>query len=276
MNIKVKKNNYLSIVFTTYIACFILRLIEYFIIQTDRSILGEAFIHKILGIVLLFMLVKKLNFDNIGFKDNNKVINLLKGFGIGIISFLCAYLIEIFVFVRQSNYLGFEFYVSSYSPNGNFGKQVALLFFIICILGNIINVIMEESIFRGLFQKLLEKRYSFLISAIISSVLFGIWHIVSPFRLLIEGQIAFKSFAISGIFLVLTSALVGFNFALMTKLSGGLYVAMASHFVNNTIVNILHITSSIGTDEFLSARVGIAQTISFVIVLIWYFRKKRI
>ncbi len=60
----------------------------------------------------------------------------------------------------------------------------------------------------------------------------------------------------------------------MTRLSGGLYMAMACHFVNNTIINILHIISKTGADEFLAFRVGVAQTISFAIVLLWYFRRK--
>ena len=35
---------------------------------------------------------------------------------------------------------------------------------------------MEEGIFRGLFQRMLEKRFSFLVSAGIASGLFGLWH----------------------------------------------------------------------------------------------------
>ena len=38
------------------------------------------------------------------------------------------------------------------------------------------------------------------------------------------------------------SSLVGFKGAMITKLTGSLYMAMGDHFVNNTIVNILHVT----------------------------------
>ena len=55
-------------------------------------------------------------------------------------------------------------------------------------------------------------------------------------------------------------------------------MAMGDHFVNNTIVNILHVISTSGTDELMILRISIAQSVSFIIVLIWYFvarHKKR-
>lgn len=45
---------------------------------------------------------------------------------------------------------------------------------------------------------------------------------------------------------------------------------MGYHFVNNVIVNILHVVSATGTDQFMVVRISIAQTVSFVIILIWY------
>ncbi len=270
----VNKSNFIFMILLIYFTCLIFRIIEYFFIQTDKTFIGEAVIHKFLGILVLFLFMKIYNIKNIGFCENKKIRNILKGFGIGIFSFLCAYFIEILIFIKQTNFLGIKVYVSSYSPNGNFGEQTSLFIFLICILGNIINVVMEEGVFRGLFQDLLEKKYSFLISAIIASFLFGLWHIVAPTRLLYGGEIALMNFIISSLFLIISSALVGFNFALMTRLSRGLYMAMACHFLNNTIVNIVHIVSKTGTDEFLVFRVGIAQAISFIIILLWYFIKK--
>ena len=47
---------------------------------------------------------------------------------------------------------------------------------------------------------------------------------------------------------------------------------MGDHFVNNTIVNILHVVS-IGeeeADQLMTIRITIAQSVSFIVVLIWY------
>ena len=86
---------------------------------------------------------------------------------------------------------------------------------------------------------------------------------------------SYKGFITNAIMLVVTSSLVGFKFALMTKLTGSLYMAMGHHFVNNAIVNMLHVVSSTGTDEFMVVRITIAQTVSFAAILVWYILAKR-
>ena len=55
-------NKPLFAVLLIYILCFILRFIEYFIIRTDQTFWGEAFLHKLLGIVILFIVAKLYNF----------------------------------------------------------------------------------------------------------------------------------------------------------------------------------------------------------------------
>ena len=70
--------------------------------------------------------------------------------------------------------------------------------------------------------------------------------------------------------LIGTSALVGFKFAMIGKLTGNLYMAMGDHFVNNTIVNILHVISAEEADHLMTIRITIAQSVSFTIVLIWF------
>lgn len=125
---------------------------------------------------------------------------------------------------------------------------------------------------------MLEHKYTFIISAVISSGLFGIWHIMAPIRDYYDGTISRSGFIAKSAMLVITSGLVGSKFALITKLTGNLYMAMGDHFVNNTIINILHVISITGTDELMIFRISIAQSVSFIIVLIWYFvvqHKKR-
>ena len=84
-----------------------------------------------------------------------------------------------------------------------------------------------------------------------------------------EGLIA------NAMMLVITSALVGFKFALLTKMTGSLYMSMGDHFVNNTIVNILHVVSDTGIDEMMFVRITVAQSVSFVLVIIYFIYWKR-
>ena len=274
------KRKALSVVLIIYLICFMFRILEYFILRTDRTFWGEAFIHKLIGIAVLFVVIKLFDFTfkEIGFAKGKTILCILKGLAFGLVIFVLAYSAEILVLALHGNFKTLALYVSAYSVDGNIGHQTALVFFAICIIGNIINVVMEESMFRGLFPKLLEHKYTFIISAVIASVLFGIWHIMAPIRDYYDGTMSMSGFIANSVMLVITSALVGFKFAMITKLTGNLYMAMGDHFVNNTIVNILHVISITGTDELMILRISIAQSVSFIIVLIWYFvahHKKR-
>jgi hypothetical protein len=77
--------------------------------------------------------------------------------------------------------------------------------------------------------------------------------------------------------LIGSSTLIGIKYAMLVRLTGSLYLGMADHFVNNTIINILHVVSPSEIDQLQTIRISIAQTISFVIVFIVYrimMRKK--
>ena len=259
----------IAVVCILWIICFILRMAEYLLLRTDQTILGEAFIHKLLGIFVLYLAAKHWRFTpaQLGLPKKNRAAGFTKGFLFGIFVFAIAYGTEIAVSKSLNTFAGLEVYVSAYAIDGNIGNQTGMIFFALCILGNLINVLMEEGIFRGLFPAILEKKYSLLISALISSLLFGIWHIMAPFRSFLDGNSSLSGFLLTSLMLIATSAIVGFKFSLMTKLTGSLYMSMGDHFVNNTIVNILHVVSTTGADEGISLRVAIAQSVSFLAVL---------
>ena len=264
-----------------YFLCFGFRALEYFVIRTDQTFFGEAFIHKLIGIGVLVgcVFLFRYKFKDIGLKTGKAFLDILKGLAFGIAVFTLAYGVEAIILASQKNLQGLSLYVSTYSVNGNFGNRTEFIFFLICIIGNVINVLMEEGIFRGLFQKMLSDKYKWVVAALISSALFGVWHIMSPIRSFVDGDMSVGSFIGQTCMLVGTSALVGFKFAMMGKLTGNLYMAMGDHFVNNTIVNILHVLDKEEADHLMTIRITIAQSVSFTAVLIWfliiYFKNKK-
>lgn len=264
-------------VLAIYILCFIFRMIEYFMIRTDQTLLGEAIIHKIAGIIILWIAIKMLStdFEFIGFKRKGIFKNFAFGLLFGISVFAAAYGAEILIAVSQGNFQSLQFYVSSYAVDKNIGNQSGILFFLICIVGNIVNVLMEEGVYRGLFQKILQQKYKFIAAAIICSILFGAWHVIGPIRSYYDGMSSMGGMVANIFMLVITSGLVGFKAAMITRLTGSLYMAMGDHFVNNTIVNILHVTSYTGADELMFVRITIAQSLSFLLVLIFYIWKQK-
>lgn len=269
----------LSVVLLVYIVCVVFRLFEYFILRTDKTWVGEAVVHKLIGIAILFVAVRVREFSwrEIGFVKENFTKYLLKGLAFGLGIFAIAYAVETLIVMAQGRFDSLQFYVSAYAVDENIGYQTGFVFFLICVLGNVVNVIMEEGIFRGLFIRILKKKYRFILVAAISSVLFGLWHMVAPVRNYVDGISSMGGMVANIIMLVVTSGLVGFKFALLTKITGSLYMAMGDHFVNNTIVNLLHVVSTTGADEMMVLRVAIAQSLSCVIVLVYYilaYRKK--
>lgn len=266
-----------SVVLGTYLLCYIFRTLEYFVLRTDQTWVGEAIVHKVLGIVILFGVSACVNITvtQMGFVKEKAFCNLVKGLAFGCSVFVLAYGAEIMIAASQGSFSSLQLYVSTYAISQNTGYRTEFLFFLICIIGNIVNVIMEEGIFRGLFTKLLEQKYSFVVSAIISSCLFGFWHMIGPVRNYVDETMSMNGMIANIAMLVITSTLVGFKFAMLTQMTGSLYMAMGDHFVNNTIVNLLHVVSDTGADEMMVVRVAIAQSVSFILVLLWYIRRCR-
>ena len=266
-----------SVVLGTYLLCYIFRTLEYFVLRTDQTWVGEAIVHKVLGIVILFGVSAcvKITVTQMGFVKEKAFCNLVKGLAFGCSVFVLAYGVEIMIAVSQGSFSSLQLYVSTYAISQNTGYRTEFLFFLICIIGNIVNVIMEEGIFRGLFTKLLNQKYTFVASAIISSCLFGFWHMIGPVRNYVDETMSMNGMIANIAMLVITSTLVGFKFAMLTKMTGSLYMAMGDHFVNNTIVNLLHVVSDTGADEMMVVRVAIAQSVSFILVLLCYIRRCR-
>ena len=259
-----------------FFACYFFRFVEYFFIRTDQTIIGEAFIHKLIGIAVILIALKKsgYHFDDIGLIRKGGIRHTIYGLLFGLSMFVIGYAIEIMILVKQEKFQSMKLYVSSYAIDQNIVMESGLVFIIICLAGNIINVIMEEGLFRGLFPRILRDKASFIKVTTVCSLLFGLWHVIGPIRNYIDGVSSVNGTIANVLMLFFTSGLIAFRFAMISKMEGALYMGMADHFVNNTIVNLLHISSTTGTDELMFARIAIAQSISFCIVLSVFLKRE--
>jgi uncharacterized protein len=269
MNTYSIKDRQFIFILSFFIICFILRFFDSFLIRSDQSIIGELIFHKLVGILLLgfTIYILKLKWFTIGFQNDRLYKNIMAGLVLCFSVYIIAYYTEYIIETMNGNNPYFQFYVSSYNIHGNKVLSNRFISIIICIIGNIINVIMEEGVFRGLFIHLAEEKYSFIKSALISSFLFGIWHIVMPLRNFIDGEQSLFTMVMNIALLVTSTFLFGFIMCLLFKVTGSIWVGMAVHFVNNASINLIHIITINGADEFLTLRITIAQTILSIIVL---------
>ncbi len=274
-NIKYKPTNLCMIIF---MLCLSVRFVEYFLIETDKTAIGENVLHKIVGIILLALVLKKINltWGDIGFQKNGFAGSILKGLLLGSVCFAISYGLELAIFILQGNPAHLEIYISSFSLTGSQIKNTDFVFFLLCVLFNVINEWMEEGVFRGLFLKTLSETKPFMQANFIAAFLFGIWHIVMPIRSYVNGEMSFAAMVLMGIGYIALAGIMGIKWGLLYRITGNIWVGLGDHLFNNTVAtNMLHVVSLKGADELQIVRIMAAQIISFAFVMsVYYFRKR--
>ena len=251
--------------------CLSVRFVEYFLIETDKTAIGENVLHKVVGIIILALVLKRVNlsWSDIGFQKNGFASSILKGLLLGSVCFTISYWLELAIFILQGTPAHLEMYISSFSLTGSQIKNTDFVFFLLCVLFNVINVWMEEGVFRGLFIKTLSETKSFMKANFIAAFLFGIWHIVMPIRSCINGEMSFAAMVLLGIGYIILAGIMGIKWGLLYRISGNIWVGLSDHLLNNTVAtNMLHVISQNGADELQIVRIMVAQIISFAFVLI--------
>lgn len=272
MEKSIKKQPMLScaIIFTV---CSFARLIEYFIIRTDETVISENFLHKLFGIILLAIILRSLqsNWESIGFIRNGIISGIVKGFALGGFCFIVAYSIECLILYHINQNVSLAFYISGFSLNGETAKQDSILFLSLCVVFNLINVWMEEGIFRGLFMKILAPKLSFICATLLIALLFGIWHWVMPLRDYMDGNTSLPNLLIMGIGYIILAGIMSIKWSVLYRITGALWVGLGDHLFNNVIVtNLLHVISNGESDSMQIIRIMIGQILSFSVVMLYY------
>lgn len=263
---------------TVFLFCLSIRFMEYFLIQTDKTAIGENVFHKAVGIILLAVVLRNTNltWSDIGFQRNGFVIGILKGLLLGTVCFAISYGLEFAILSLQGNPAHFELYVSGFSLTGSPIKNTDFLFFGLCIGFNVINVWMEEGVFRGLFIKMLSETKPLMTANFIAAFLFGIWHIVMPIRSYMDGEMSFAQMALMGLGYIILSGMMSIKWGLLSRITGNIWAGAGDHLFNNTVAtNMLHVISPTGADELQIVRIMAAQLISWAFVLVVYYYKSR-
>ncbi|MBR0353096.1 MAG: CPBP family intramembrane metalloprotease [Oscillospiraceae bacterium] len=251
---------------------------EAIVLRMDETFFGENFINKLFGIFVLWLTLRVLQWrwSDIGFKGEGLVRNIALGFSLAAVVFLVAYIIEIIILKAQGNTVRLGFFTMGFSLTGTAEIHRGAGFILLCVFFNIINVIMEEGTFRGLFYEIIRTDHSAKTALLIQALLFGIWHVVTPLHNLIDGDIDLFGFIGLSIGYIILAGIMGIKWALMYRMTGSLYAGMADHFFNNCIAtNLLHLTTESGTDELMIVRVLIAQLLSFAAVMAFWTRWKK-
>lgn len=250
-----------------FAVCLAARIFELFVLRTDLSVIGEAFLHKLFGIGLLALALVRLRYtwSDIGFRRDKPVRGLLAGVLLGGGAFVVAYAAD--TLVQRGDAPHLRFYATSYGIAENTAMQSGVVFVLVCLAGNLINVVMEDGVFRGLFMRVLGTRHSFVISLLISSFIFGLWHCWLPLRNYFDGEQSGAGATMSALLLIVTSFIFGAELCLLCQWENALWTGMTVHFINNASVNLLHVVTAAGVDRLQTMRISIAQTLICIVAL---------
>ena len=209
----------------------------------------------------------------IGFIRADRLKNIGFGLALGAGFYTIAYAVECIVL-----------YVQGASPSlkiasGGFSLVKSTEFvstgIAFILLFNVLNVWMEEGLFRGLFTRLLRERYDCRMTIFITALLFGLWHLIMPVRSFIEGQMKLAPMLLLGAGYVALTFVYGLKMSFLYRMTGSVWAGLSEHFFNNSIINIVHVVSSMGSDHLQVVRIVTAQLLSFIFVTILYLLKRK-
>lgn len=245
---------------TLLVIALFFKWVDTFVLRLDER-LGEIILSKTLGFVLVvvFVRVAGRSLRDVGLHRRNLVPSLLIGTGIAAVALVGGYGADFVLNLKNQPVFRFEAIDPKAGVTGGF------LFVLWMILGNAINSFMEEGLFRGVMIRLFRVKLSPWRANALQAFLFGLWHLPWVLKWYQVGELeahgGLLSAALGQFFPML---LVGFAWGTFYLKTGSLWVSWIIHFLNNTVLNLVHIR----TIEGPSSGVSIVGPISLAVVLL--------
>ena len=243
---------------------FFLKWVDTFVLRLDER-LGEIILCKTLGFVMVIVFVRATgrSLRDIGLHSRRLGPSLLIGVVITVIALVAGYGIEFAVQLQRQPVVHFEAIDPKAGVTGGF------LFVLWMIFGNLINSFMEEGLFRGVMGRLFRVKLSFWKANTLQAFLFAIWHLPWVLKWVQTGQIEEHG----GIFFATLSQflpmlLIGFAWGYYYLKTGSLWVPWVAHVLNNTTLNLLHITTTDGLDSGMVIRGPVILTVALLSMLL--------
>jgi membrane protease YdiL (CAAX protease family) len=238
----------------------VFKFVDTFVLRLDEH-LGEIILCKTLGfvMVIVFAYAAGRSLRDIGLHSGRLGMSLLIGVAVVVIALVVAYGAE---FAVQ---LGNEpaFRIEAIDPKA--GVRGGLLFVLLMILGNAINAFMEEGLFRGVMIRLFRVKLAPWRANLLQAFLFGLWHLPWVLKWHQTGQIeAHGGILLAALFQFLPMLLVGIAWGYFYMKTDSLWVPWIAHFLNNTTLNLLHVTTAAGVESGTSIRGPVALVVTLL------------
>ncbi|MFN2292476.1 MAG: lysostaphin resistance A-like protein [Anaerolineae bacterium] len=234
--------------------------VDTFVLRLDER-LGEIILSKTLGfaLVVIFVWAAGRSLRDIGLHARRLGQSLLIGTAVALVTLTASYAAEFIVQWQDQP----VFQLAAIDPKA--GVSGGLLFALWLILGNVVNSFMEEGLFRGVMGRLFRIRLSFWGANGLQAFLFGLWHLPWVLKWSQTGQLEEQGGPFLATFMqFMPMLLVGLVWGYCYLKTGSLWVSWIFHFLNNTILNLLHVTTVNGFDSGSAIRGPVAIVVALL------------
>jgi membrane protease YdiL (CAAX protease family) len=227
------------------VIALVFKWVDTFVLRLDE-LLGEIILCKTLGFILVvvFVWAAGRTLCDIGLHGRRLGQSLLIGALLAAVTIVVSHAAAFVVLLPDQPALRF----AAIDPKA--GVSGGFLFALWLILGNVVNAFMEEGLFRGVMGRLFRIRLSLWGANALQAFLFGLWHLPWVLKWYQTGQLEERGGpVVAALLQFLPMVAIGLVWGYAYLKTGSLWVSWLFHFANNTILNLLHVSTVEGLDS---------------------------
>ena len=271
------KNRNLPETMSMYLVILVLYCVDIFFLQSDRTVLADAFYSRCASLIVLFSYIwfTKSSVTLVGISTKKKKISaaLIYGTLFTVIPMIIVMAVEcIYYGLTDISSITLKFTPPSLAyvrraEHMTTGGAIAVYF-----LTTVVGSVFKEFFFRGFLLKRFKKSLKFNTANVLQAVLYMFMTMPMLLRNLVTHTYD-DTTASLGVFIVMFyiihETLAGIKWGLLTRVTGSTYMAIVDHSLFVFLANSVYITTKYVTWSFMTHMLLI-QVVSFVLVLIYY------
>jgi uncharacterized protein len=245
----------------------LLRIADIFILRL-HEVWGEILLSKALGFLAIvgYLWFTRQGLGTIGWHARHMGRSVSISIVVTIFALFTAYASEYAYLALQGQQPTLMMMAHSHSVVPNVLFKGGIAFGLWLILGNCVNSLMEEGLFRGVTISHFGARMSLPLANMLQALLFGLWHIVWPLYYSTAGKMSADRPIGTAIVYVITSGLTGLFWGYLFIKTNNLWSSWISHTIVNSVFNLVHTHTANGFDLGLPIRVSMLSVIFLLLI----------
>lgn len=264
-------------VMNTYFLMLLIYCLDLFLLQSDRSVLGDNFYSRFVCLVVLFIIlwVKKLSVSTLGItKDKRKILTgTLHGVIFSAVPLAVVTAIEcIYYSATRSGTIDLKFSPPSMKFIYSYENLTPFVAVLIYILAALFGSVFKEFFFRGYVLKKLKSVMDFNSANLIQAALYmfmTVPYLLRNFLFHYYDSATTELVVFIVIFYVIHETVGGIKWGMLTRLTGNTVAATVDHFFYVFLANSIYITDRYENWAFMVHMLA-TQLISLAMVYFLY------